>query len=76
MRITLAYPWQGHRPDQTLDVDDHVGRDLVRSGRARIADEPEPAPRRTSRRRTDKTTRATTPRASTVARPDTESEEA
>ena len=37
MRITLAYPHDGHEPDDTIDVDDEVGRRLVHDGRARLA---------------------------------------
>lgn len=37
MRVTLAYPYDGHEPDETIDVDDELGRRLVREGRARLA---------------------------------------
>lgn len=36
MLVTLAYQWNGHEPDTTLEVDDETGRSLLRSGRARI----------------------------------------
>lgn len=37
MRITLAYPWEGNPPDTTLEVDDVLGRRLLRDGKARAA---------------------------------------
>ena len=36
MLITLAAPFEGHAPDETIDVDDNVGRLMVREGYARI----------------------------------------
>lgn len=36
MRITLAYPYEGHAPDETIEVDDDVGRQMVRDGVARL----------------------------------------
>lgn len=38
MKVTLAYPWEDHQPDQTVDVDDETGRTLLRDGFARPAD--------------------------------------
>jgi hypothetical protein len=38
VRVTLAYPYGGFGPDETIDVDDTLGRRLVREGRARPAD--------------------------------------
>lgn len=38
MKITLAYPYEGHAPDTTITVDDAVGRRMIRDGRARHAD--------------------------------------
>lgn len=35
MRVTLAYPFDGHEPDETIEVDDSVGRTLIRDGFAR-----------------------------------------
>lgn len=43
MLITLAYPWNGHDPDETVEVDDRTGRKLIRYGKARPAD-PTPPP--------------------------------
>lgn len=40
MRVTLAYPYQGRKADTTITVDDHVGRNLIRAGRARPATGP------------------------------------
>lgn len=40
MKITLAMPYKGHEPDDTIDVDTDTGRDLIRCGWAR---HPEPA---------------------------------
>lgn len=36
MIVTLAYTYEGHQPDETIDVADHVGRSLVRDGLARL----------------------------------------
>lgn len=41
MRVTLAYPYGGFGPDETIDVADSLGRRLVRDGLARPAD-PDP----------------------------------
>lgn len=38
MKVTLAYPIDGHEPDETIDVDDERGRTLLRDGFARPAD--------------------------------------
>lgn len=38
MKITLAYPRDGHDPDETIEVEDHVGRQLVQDGVARLPD--------------------------------------
>lgn len=35
MKVTLAYPWGGHPPDSTVDLDAVVAGQLLRSGRAR-----------------------------------------
>lgn len=40
MLVTLAYPHEGHQPDETIEVDDATGRQLVRDGQARL---PEPS---------------------------------
>lgn len=37
MRVTLAYPFDGHQPDETIELPDPLGRRLVREGRARHA---------------------------------------
>ena len=38
MRITLAVPYDGHDPDETIEVDDANGRRLLRDGFARLPD--------------------------------------
>lgn len=38
MRIQLAYPWEGHNPDDVVDVDDQQGRTMIREGLARVPD--------------------------------------
>lgn len=39
MLVTLAYPVDGlGQPDDTVEVDDSVGRDLLRYGKARLPD--------------------------------------
>ena len=38
MRVQLAYPFDGHAPDDTVEVDDSVGRQLLKDGRARRPD--------------------------------------
>lgn len=35
MKVTLAVPYEDHAPDATIDVDDVVGRNLIRDGHAR-----------------------------------------
>lgn len=42
MRVTLAYPYGGFGPDETIDVDTDIGRRLVRDGLARPADSDPP----------------------------------
>lgn len=39
-RITLAYEWNGHKPDSTVEVDGATAKRLIRDGRARPAGEP------------------------------------
>lgn len=39
MRVTLGYGWDGHAPDDTIEVPDSVGRRLLREGKARRADD-------------------------------------
>lgn len=36
MRITLAYPYEGHAPDDTIELDDTDARRLLRDGKARL----------------------------------------
>ena len=38
MLVQLAHPRDGHEPDEVIEVDDAVGRDLVRDGLARRPD--------------------------------------
>lgn len=38
IRITLAYPYEGHDPDTTITVDEATGRRMVREGWARHAE--------------------------------------
>jgi len=40
VRITLAYPYENHQPDETIEVADDVGRQMIRDGYARPADKP------------------------------------
>jgi len=40
LKIDLAYPYDGHQPDETIEVDDDVGRQMIRDGYARPADKP------------------------------------
>lgn len=42
MRITLAYPYEGHKPDDTIEIPDAEGQTLIFDGWARPADD-EPA---------------------------------
>lgn len=35
MRIALAYPFDGHGPDDEIEVDADLGRQLIGDGRAR-----------------------------------------
>lgn len=37
IRVTLAYPYEGHAPDETIELDDPTARRLIREGRARAA---------------------------------------
>lgn len=37
MKVQLAYPYENHRADTTIDVDDATARLLLREGRARLA---------------------------------------
>ena len=39
MQITLAMPYEGHKPDETIDVADAVARELLRTGWGRTPDE-------------------------------------
>lgn len=38
MRVTLAYPYEGHAPDETIEVPDPVGAQLIHDGLARTPD--------------------------------------
>ena len=40
LKITLAYPYDNHKPDETIEVADTVGRQMVHDGVARPADNP------------------------------------
>lgn len=40
MKVTLAYPYAGHKPDETIDVPDDIARQMIHDGLAR---DPEPA---------------------------------
>lgn len=39
MRVTLAYPHEGHAPDETIDVPVEQGRQLLYDGLARLPDQ-------------------------------------
>lgn len=59
MFIALAYPYEGHVPDEVIEVDEATGRRLLRAGRARRADPPsKPAPRRRTKPTPELETRA------------------
>lgn len=38
MLVTLAYPFEGHAPDDTVDLPDDVAERLIRDGYARTPD--------------------------------------
>lgn len=42
MRIALAYPYDGHAPNDVIDVDDRTGRRLISDGRARLLPDLDP----------------------------------
>ncbi len=44
MLITLAYPYENHKPDETIEVDPDVGCQMVRDGVARLPDPPPTKP--------------------------------
>ena len=37
MKVTLAYAYGDHKPDETIDLPDREARRLVNDGRARLA---------------------------------------
>lgn len=37
-RVTLAYEYEGHAPDETIDVDEATASRLVHEGKARVAE--------------------------------------
>jgi len=37
--ITLAYPWNGYAPDETVDLEPAIAKQLLRDGKARVADD-------------------------------------
>lgn len=37
MRVELAYPYDGHAPDETVELPTDVARSLISDGRARPA---------------------------------------
>lgn len=40
MFVTLAVPRDGHKPDETVEVDDETGKTLIRDGFARPGQAP------------------------------------
>lgn len=42
--VTLAVQYEGHAPDETITVPDHIARNLLYSGQARAADQSPAAP--------------------------------
>jgi hypothetical protein len=38
MKVQLAYEYEGHQPDEVVDVDDATGARLIYEGRARVPD--------------------------------------
>lgn len=51
MKVTLAYPYDGHQPDETVEVEDAVGLQLISDGHARHAAPEKSAPTTTTKRR-------------------------
>lgn len=43
MKIELAYPYEGHKPDSVIDIDDDKGAQMIRDGFARPHNKPAPA---------------------------------
>lgn len=41
MHITLAYPYDGHAPDETIEVADETGRQMIYDGVARLPVHPD-----------------------------------
>jgi hypothetical protein len=42
MKVTLAYPYLDHQPDETIEVDAETGSQLIRDGHARLPDPAKP----------------------------------
>lgn len=40
MRVALAWPYDGHAPDEEVDLPPVVARRLIADGRARLVDDP------------------------------------
>lgn len=55
MNVTLAYPFEGHGPDETVDLPDDVARRLLADGAARRPTQP--AAKRPARRKKPTPTR-------------------
>ena len=45
MKVTLAYPFEGHEPDATVDLPEQTAKQLIRDGAARLPDAPKRTPR-------------------------------
>jgi hypothetical protein len=43
MKVQLAYEYEGHEPDEVVDVDDATASRLIYEGRARVPDKEEKA---------------------------------
>jgi hypothetical protein len=42
VKITLAYPFGDHQPDETIEIDAETGNQLIRDGLARLPDPAKP----------------------------------
>lgn len=42
MKVTLAVEYEGKKPDTTIDVEDHIGKQLINVGKARVPADAKP----------------------------------
>lgn len=52
MKVVLAYEYEGHQPDETVDLDDATARTLLREGRARLTPQKQAAAKAAPRKAT------------------------